>query len=282
MTYTTLISTADLSAHLTDPDWAIVDCRFMLADPGWGRREYLQAHIPGAVYAHLDEDLSGPVRRGVTGRHPLPPVQGLVQKLSGWGIGPGVQVAAYDSAGGALAAARLWWLLRWLGHDQAAVLDGGWQAWQGEERPTRSGEERRPPRAFTPHPRPALVASSQEVEEAVQDAAFRLLDARSHDRYLGQNETIDPVAGHIPGALPAPYAGNLDSGGKFQAAEKLRESYKGLLGETPAGQAIFYCGSGVTAAHNVLAVLHAGLDLPRLYAGSWSEWITDPRRPVER
>ncbi len=282
MPYTTLISTSDLASHLDDPYWAVVDCRFSLADTEKGRRDYLQAHIPAAVYAHLDEDLSSPVIHGVTGRHPLPFAGAIVQALSSWGIGPGIQVVAYDDAGGAIAAARLWWLLRWLGHQAAAVLDGGWQTWQSESLPVRSGQEARPARVFLPHIQPDLVASSLEVEDALQAPGVRILDARSYDRYLGKNETIDPVAGHIPVAVSAPYAENLDSAGKFHLVEKLRFRYAALLGETPAERAIFYCGSGVSAAHDILAVEHAGLGTPRLYAGSWSEWITDPKRPVER
>ncbi len=281
MSYTTLISTTDLAAHLDDPGWVFIDCRFTLADTGKGRRDYMQAHIPGAVYAHLDEDLSGPVTPGVTGRHPLPQVEATARKFTQWGIGPGIQVVAYDEAGGAMAAARLWWLLRWLGHTQVAVLDGGWQTWQREGRPVRGGEECRPPRVFTPQMQPEMVASSQEVKQVHADPAYRILDARSPDRYMGKNETIDPVAGHIPGAVSAAYAGNLTPEGKFQPVSKLRQRYAELLGETPPERAIFYCGSGVTAAHGILAMEYAGLGMPRLYAGSWSEWITDPHRPVE-
>ncbi len=281
MLYHTLISPGDLANHLGDPDWAIIDCRFVLDDPQWGRREYRQGHIPGAIYAHLDEDLSGELQPGRTGRHPLPPVEKLQETFSRWGIGPGVQVVAYDDASGALAAARLWWLLQWAGHQAAAVLDGGWRTWLREGGPVRSGEERRPPRNFTPRWQADLAASSQQVQEALGDSHVLILDARAHDRYLGQNETIDPVAGHIPGALSVPYAGNLDPDGKFLPAEKLRARYAQILKDTPAERVIIYCGSGVTAAHNVLAVAVAGLGMPRLYAGSWSEWITDPTRPVE-
>jgi thiosulfate/3-mercaptopyruvate sulfurtransferase len=281
MSYQTLISCSDLLTHLDDPGWAIVDCRFTLAEPSKGRRDYLQAHIQGAVYAHLDEDLSGPVNKGITGRHPLPQVEDLTRKLSGWGIGAGVQVVAYDEAGGALAAARLWWLLKWLDHYDVAVLDGGWPAWVQAGYPTRSGEESRSPRPFTPHLHPELIAGSREIEEHLGDRAYLLLDVRARERYLGKNETIDPVAGHIPGAISAPYAENLTSQGTFQSAEQLRERYLKLLGGAPANKVIFYCGSGVTAAHGVLAMTQAGLGIPRLYAGSWSEWITDPRRPTE-
>ncbi len=282
MIYTTLISPEQLVVHLYDPDWAVIDCRFLLADPAKGRRDYLKAHIPGAVYAHLDEDLSGPVVPGVTGRHPLPPVDQISKTFSKMGIGPGIQVVAYDDAGGALAAARLWWLLRWLGHESAAVLDGGWQRWIKLGMPSQNGEETRPPEDFVADVQPDLDVTTEQVEAIRQDPAYRLIDARSAERFRGENETIDPVAGHIPGAVSAPYADNLNAEGMFKSEHDLRQYYEKLLGGTPAERAIFYCGSGVTAAEDVLAMLHAGLGEPRLYAGSWSEWITDSNRPIAK
>ncbi|HEX7975068.1 MAG TPA: rhodanese-like domain-containing protein, partial [Anaerolineales bacterium] len=199
--YSTLISTTELASHLEDPNWAIFDCRFSLADTGRGLRDYIQAHIPGAVYAHLDADLSGPVIPGQTGRHPLPPVEGAARTFSAWGIADEVQVVAYDDAGGALAAGRLWWMLRWLGHANATVLDGGWQAWLAEGRPVRSGQQTRSPRRFVPHLRPELLVTTSQVDAMRQDPAYRVFDARAAERYRGENETIDPVAGHIPGAI---------------------------------------------------------------------------------
>jgi thiosulfate/3-mercaptopyruvate sulfurtransferase len=280
MNYTTLIPPTDLAARLSDPDWVVVDCRFSLADTDRGQRDYLQAHIPGAVYAHLDEDLCGPIEPGETGRHPLPAVPDFVETLSGWGIDSSVQVVAYDDAGGALAAARLWWMLRWLGHTASAVLDGGWQAWQASNLPVQAGSEHRAARSFTPKLQPDLLASADEVEAIMNDPHFCLLDARTADRYRGENEIIDPVAGHIPGAISAPYPQNLDEDGRFQPARVLRARYRSLLGDTPPERTIFYCGSGVTAAHNILALAHAGLGEVRLYNGSWSEWITYPGHPV--
>lgn len=277
--FTTLISTAELAAHLDDPDWAIVDCRFALADPGKGRRDYLAAHIPGAVYAHLDEDLSGPVIPGQTGRHPLPSVETFAATLSGWGIDERVQVVVYDDLSGVFAG-RLWWMLRWLGHDAVALLDGDWRLWQAEGRPTRSGVETRPPRPFTPRPRPSLQATTEELVQRLQESSLRLFDARSPDRYRGENETIDPAAGHIPGAINAPYAMNLDADGRFLSPGELRERYEALLGDASPQEAIFYCGSGVSAVHNLIAMEIAGLGMGRLYVGSWSEWIADPRRPI--
>jgi thiosulfate/3-mercaptopyruvate sulfurtransferase len=191
-----------------------------------------------------------------------------------------VQVVAYDDAGGALAAVRLWWMLRWLGYEAAAVLDGGWSKWLAEGRPVRGGEESRAPRQFQPHLRPELLVDTAAVEAARQNVTYRVLDARAAERYHGQNETIDPVAGHIPEALSAPYLENLAAEGVFRPRDELRQRYGELLGETPTDRVICYCGSGVTAIHDLLAMLHAGLGEGRLYAGSWSEWITDPDRPI--
>lgn len=284
MVYTTLISVTELIAHLDDPLWTIVDCRFSLEDPQRGRNDYLRAHIPGAVYAHLNEDLCAPHVPGVTGRHPLPTPEQLAQKFSQWGIGPGVQVVAYDdweAASGGVAA-RLWWSLRWLGHDAVAVLDGGWKKWVEEGLPWRSGWEVRSPKTFVPKPRPELIVSASEVEAMRLDPAYRVVDSRSADRYRGENETIDPVAGHIPGAINIPYADNVGPDGLFKSREELQERFMTLLGDVPAQNVIFYCGSGVTACHNLLAMLHAGIGEARLYAGSWSDWITDASRPVAK
>jgi thiosulfate/3-mercaptopyruvate sulfurtransferase len=281
MKSTTLITPSELLPHLDDPDWAVVDCRFSLAEPERGRRDYRLAHIPGALYAHLDEDLCSQVISGETGRHPLPHVSDIAGTLSEWGVDSSVQVVAYDDAGGAMAAARLWWLLRWLGHPAAAVLDGGWQRWRKEGLPLRRGEERRPRRTFMPELQPALLFQTAEIERLVHNPQFRILDVRSAERYRGENETIDPVAGHIPGAISAPYPENLDAEGNFLLPERLRARYQALLDGVPGENAIFYCGSGVTAAQALLAVSYAGLGEAVLYAGSWSEWITDPNRPIE-
>jgi thiosulfate/3-mercaptopyruvate sulfurtransferase len=278
----TLVDVSELRAQLGDPGWAVLDCRYALADPGRGERDYLAAHIPGAVYAHLDRDLAAPHRPGRTGRHPLPAIDALAATFGRWGIGPGVQVVAYDDAGGALAASRLWWLLGWLGHDAAAVLDGGWSAWRAAGLSVRAGAETRAPRQFTPQPRPDWVADADDVARAAADPAGRVLDARGADRFRGENEAIDPVAGHIPGAVSAPYAANLGPDGRLLPAGQLGAHYAQLLGATPVGETIVYCGSGVTAAHDILALRLAGLGQARLYPGSWSEWITDPRRPVSR
>ncbi len=282
MPFTTTIPVQELARHLGDPAWAIVDSRFKLENPNQGRKDYEESHIPGAVYAHLDDDLSGPVTKGVTGRHPLPRVEDVSEVFSRLGIDRHVQVVAYDDQGGALAADRVWWLLRWLGHPAVAVLDGGWQAWQNHKLPVRSGIEQRAYRQFIPHPRPEMIVSSREVERIRNDPAYRLLDARSVDRFRGENETIDRVAGHIPGAISVPYAGNLNPDGTFKSEESLADRYRQLIGESPSDHVVCYCGSGVTAVHDILAMEKAGLGEARLYAGSYSEWITDPNRPVEK
>jgi thiosulfate/3-mercaptopyruvate sulfurtransferase len=281
MAYTTLISTSDLASNLDHPDWLVVDCRFQLKDFQAGRQAYEQSHIAGAVFADLNADLSGPILPGKTSRHPLPPVDVAAQRFSDLGIDGRVQVVAYDDQGGALAAVRLWWMLRWLGHEHVAVLDGGWQKWIKEERPTHSGVEYCAARTFVPQVRPHMLVDANDVLRSIGDPAFPVFDARSADRYRGENETIDPVAGHIPGAVSAPYMDNLDQEGVFKSQEELRTKYRALLGGLQAAQSAFYCGSGGTAPHDILAMMRAGLGEAKLYAGSWSDWILDPNRPVK-
>lgn len=279
--FTTLVSVEILKEHLEDPDWVVMDSRFALQEPEWGRGEYRKGHIPGAQYAHLDEDLSSPVIPGKTGRHPLPDVQGLAKKLSGWGIGSGTQVVVYDIDNGGFAA-RLWWLLRWLGHPGAAVLDGGWAAWQTAGLPLETVARRQPVRRFIPKPQPEMVVSADQVQAMVGDPAWIVLDARAAERYRGEVEPIDPVAGHIPGAFCLPYFDNVGADGKFLSKNELRKRFAAALQGRSVDRTVAYCGSGVTSAHHILAMEHAGLGRARLYAGSWSEWITDPARPVER
>lgn len=279
MSNNTLISPDELQSSLADPTCVLIDCRFSLTDTDLGRNAYLESHIPGAVYAHLDDDLSGPVVKGQTGRHPLPSVAEFVNTLSAWGIGTGVQVVAYDDTGGSMAA-RLWWMLRWLGHNDVAVLDGGWQAWNAAGYPVRSGAEVGQRREFEARPIPELVADATEVERIRNHDSYVLCDCRGADRFRGENETTDPVAGHIPGAISLPYAGNLTEDKTFRPAAELRQRFEQSLGGTASENVVLYCGSGVTAAHSVLAIAYAGLGDARLYPGSWSEWITDPRRPI--
>jgi thiosulfate/3-mercaptopyruvate sulfurtransferase len=282
---TTLIEPALLAAHLADPDWAIVDCRFELARPEWGALAWAAGHIPNALYAHLDRDLSGP-RTALTGRHPLPAIAALTTTFGRWGIDKEVQVVAYDQGAGAYAA-RLWWLLRWLGHQQVAVLDGGFAAWERAGLALETAATARAPRRFTAAPAAGLVVTTAALAQAVAAGALTrgeltLVDARSADRFAGQNETLDPVAGHIPGARNHPFSGNLDAHGRFLSAPELRRCWADSLRERPAATLIAMCGSGVTACHNLLALEAAGLAGARLYAGSWSEWIRDPARPVAR
>jgi len=279
MPYKTLISTSDLADHINNVDWVVVDCRFDLADPSWGINQYRESHIPGAVYAHLDNDLSSPIVAGVTGRHPLPDVDEMAKKLSAWGINQLAQVVIYDQGGG-MFAARLWWLLRWLGHEKVAVVDGGWQKWKEERLPVQDVTPAKEPSAFIPQLQTALEAGVDDVMACQANPNAKLLDARGADRFRGENETIDPVAGHIPGAVSAPFMDNLDANGTFHSVLVLKNSFNQLLDNTSAKEAIVYCGSGVTAAHNILAMVHAGMEEPRLYAGSWSHWITDPQRPI--
>jgi len=277
--YTTLISTSELAAHLDDPDWAVVDCRFVLTDPSVGPGKYREGHIPGAVYADLDRDLAAPHIPGKTGRHPLPPVETVAATFSGWGIDGQVQVVAYDDQGG-IYAGRLWWMLRRWGHPAVAVLDGDLRAWQREGRPLTTETATRGPRVFVPRLQPGLTVTADEIMTRVGDPAYALLDARGRDRFRGENETIDPKAGHIPGARPAPYTENLDGQGYWLPPETLAARFGALVGDRAVEDVILYCGSGVSAAHNALAMLHAGLGEARLYVGSWSDWITDPARPL--
>lgn len=280
MIYTTLISVPQLISESRNPDFAIIDCRYSLADPELGRQNYLEAHIPGAIYAHLDDDLSSPVIEGVTGRHPLPSVENFTDKLSDWGISASSQVVVYDDAGGAIAASRLWWLLRWLGHNAVSVLDGGWQAWLKSGETVRGSMEKRSSRLFIPRVLQGRLIEKNEILARFHDSNFLLLDSRDVDRYRGEVEVIDPVAGHIPGALPSPHRNILDAQGKFLSPEALRHYFQPLLGETLPRDTVFYCGSGVTAAQNVLAMEHAEMGEARMYVGSWSEWIIDTERPI--
>lgn len=273
-----LISAEDLSEHIKESEWAVIDCRFDLKNPEWGFESYKQAHIPGAIYAHLDKDLSGPITPR-TGRHPLPEIQIISDRLSGWGIDQNTQVVVYDTAGGAFAC-RLWWQLRFLGHRKAAVLDGGFQSWQQAGFHTTSGIESRPRAVFTPQPDWQMAADADEVERIREDPSYRLIDARAPERYRGESEPIDPVAGHIPGAVNRFHGANLGADGRFLSAVELRRQFDSILGHTPPDHVIVYCGSGVTSTHHILAMEIAGLPGARLYPGSWSEWIRDPNRPI--
>jgi thiosulfate/3-mercaptopyruvate sulfurtransferase len=278
--YTTLIEPVELAALTADPRCAILDCRFDLAQPEWGERVYRAGHIPHALYAHLDRDLAGAVHTA-RGRHPLPSPSQWSRTLSRWGIDAGEQVVAYDQGNGAYAA-RLWALMRWVGHMEVAVLNGGYDAWLAAGLPVSVAADVRAPSHFTPHASALGTLDSPEIARALEQQEILLVDARAADRFAGENEKIDPVAGHIPGASNQPFAANLDAQGRFLAASALRERWQAVLGRRPASQLVSMCGSGVTACHNLLALEIAGLPGARLYPGSWSEWIRDPARRVAR
>lgn len=277
--FSAVISSDELAALLFDPQLRVVDCRASLQNPAAGREAYAKAHVPGASFADLLDDLSGPIVAGQTGRHPLPSIESLVARLQSWGIGAQSQVVVYDDAGGAFAA-RLWWMLRWLGHDAVAVLDGGFPAWVAEGHPVIDTQAIVPRGDFVARPRDEWLVTARELATP-QSTGQKLFDARAPERFRGDVEPIDPVAGHIPGAENLPFAENLRDG-RFRSPAELRARFARALGDTPPEQAVVYCGSGVTACHDVLAFAHAGLPLPRLYAGSWSEWITDPARPTAK
>lgn len=279
----TLVSAANLANHLSDPHWLIVDCRFDLARSEAGAAAYAAGHIPNAVYAHLDRDLSSPIT-ATSGRHPLPTPDQFAATLSSWGLTDDTQVVAYDADTGAYAA-RLWWLLRWAGHRKVAVLDGGLKAWSAAGLPVTTEIAQRAPTRFKVHPDRSLWLDADEVAERVRRSDWRLLDARGAERYAGTIEPIDKVAGHVPGALNHPFALNLAADGRFLPAEELRarfEKSQATAGGTRIDDqhTIAMCGSGVTACHLLLGLEIAGKSGAKLYAGSWSEWLRDPARGV--
>ena len=275
--YDTLIDPEVLLGHIEAQDWCVLDCRASLADPASGRREYAAAHLPFSVFADLATDLSGPLITGITGRHPLPDPVVLAQTFGRWGIGPGTQVVAYDAANGAFAA-RAWWLLRWLGHAAVAVLNGGMAAWQTARHPLRSGVEYRSSIRFETRTALTRTVAARDILE--RPATMVLLDARAEARFRGEVEPIDPVAGHIPGALCVPFEGNLDATNRFLDRAALARRFDAAASD--GLELVCYCGSGVTACHNILAMRHARFAEPALYPGSFSEWIQDPARPVAR
>ncbi|ENO94351.1 rhodanese [Thauera sp. 28] len=277
--YSTLIGALDLAQRLHDPDWVVFDCRFDLANPAFGHQAYLDGHVPGAFFLDLDDDLSS-AKTGRNGRHPLPDPARLAARLAACGVSNHSQVVAYDDAGG-MFAARLWWLLRWLGHHRVAVLDGGLQSWLSLGQPLDSTLPEAQQRTYTLSLRSERV-DADYVLEHLGSADMVLIDARSPDRFRGENEALDPVGGHIPGAINRFFRDNLDSKGCFKQPSVLREEFGALLGAHGPRQVVHQCGSGVTACVNALAMEAAGLPGSRLYAGSWSEWCADPSRPVAR
>ncbi len=277
--WSTLISAQTLHEHLHDTNLVIVDCRFELGNTEAGHLVYKSAHLPGAVYAHLDGDLSGPLSAN-SGRHPLPDIRHFSATLGSWGIDRGKQVVVYDAESGAMAAARLWWLLRWLGHEQVAVLDGGVKHWQASGFELTGSSFTPMPRTFTPAVNAEMLMDASDVAQRVTQSGWRVLDARAPERYSGASEPIDAVAGHIPGAINHPFANNLAGDGRLLPGDILRTRFNKSTGHVTPRHIIGMCGSGVTACHTMLALEHAGLHGAKLYAGSWSEWIKDPHRAI--
>ena len=269
-----LVSTEALARH---PGWRIFDCRHDLGKPDWGTEEYTKAHVPGALFAHLDRDLSA-LKTGKNGRHPLPDPVAFATWLGKQGVSAGDTIVCYDQASGAFAS-RLWWMLRWIGHDAVAVLDGGLAKWAKENRPMTAEVPHFPATTYPASLRAGMAVDVGYIESHL--GKDLLVDARSAQRYRGEVEPIDPVAGHIPGALNRNSSDNL-SAGIFKSPAELKNEFAAVLGGRAPSEVVNYCGSGVSACHNALAMEVAGLTGSRLYAGSWSEWIADPRRPQEK
>ena len=274
MSGSTLVSTAELEKSL--PRWRVFDCRHDLARPELGGQQYKQGHIPGALFASLERDLSGR-KTGSNGRHPLPDPQDFEKWLETTGLTPQDPAVCYDAGPGAMAA-RLWWMLRWIGHDNVAVLDGGFAKWVKESRPVTLDVPRFTPLNYPIRPRPDFAADVRAVEKT----RSLLVDARAPARYRGEQEPIDPVAGRIPGAKNRFSMDNVSADGTFKSAAALKDDFQKVLQGREPGDVIHYCGSGVAACHNLLAMEHAGLKGGKLYAGSWSEWSADPKRPQEK
>lgn len=275
-----LVSAQELRAAQASKSCLVFDCRFVLSDPGSGYKDYLDAHIPGALYAHLDEDLSSPIT-GSSGRHPLPDAEEFAAFLARSGWQPGTRLVAYDLADGSIAA-RLWWLMKYFGYDDVALLDGGFRAWQS------AGYELERGRVVTAESTPVslearadMVVSTKEILDTLGDGGRVLVDVRACERFRGEVEPIDPVAGHIPGSVNFPFQLNLYANGSFKPVAEVRERLTTLAGRHRSEDLVFMCGSGVTACHTLFAAELAGLEGSKLYAGSWSEWIRSPSRPVE-
>ena len=273
-----LISPEELAEHLDDPRWIVIDTRHDLGDVEKGRRAYAAGHIPGAYFMHVDDDLAGP-KTGRNGRHPLPDIAAFAAKLNERGVTAETPVVVYDDLAGNFAV-RLWWMLRWLGHDRVALLDGGFPLWEKEGRPVTKEVPAPRKGSFAPRAHPGWTVDAPFVERFREDASVKLLDARAEARFAGLQEPIDPVAGHIPGAVNHFWQKNLSPDGRFKPAAQLRRDYDALLAGMAPGQTVHMCGSGVTACHNIFAMELAGLPGARLYPGSWSEWCSDPGRPM--
>ena len=277
----TLVSATWLREHLGDPGLVILDARFSLDDEQWGQRTYLESHIPGALYADTGSHLAGEIITGVTGRRPFPAPERFAEQLGAWGIGESTQVVTYDADGGRMSAARVWLMLRWMGHDRVAVLDGGWQAWLNAGGEVDATVPEPVPTTYPMRVRPDLLADVHEVDASRQLSPTRVFDSRGAEGYHGGGVYHDPVRGHIAGAGLADRANTTNEDLTLRSPDELRAYYLELLDGVDPKEVIYYCGSGITAAQNVLAMTVAGLEGSRMYVGSWSEWITDPSRPVE-
>ncbi len=277
-----LISPQALDLKKEQAGLVILDCRFALEDPDYGQRSYAEGHIAGSSFADLGRDLSGPVVKGVTGRHPLPDPEQLVERLRTWGVNADSEIVLYDDGPGAFAA-RAWWLLAWLGkRDGVFILDGGLKAWHAAGLPLSLDPPGTPRGSFSGTADNSLVLSTEQLQQRLGQPTLTLLDARAQPRFRGEVEPIDPVAGHIPGAQCAAFSENLGSDGRFLSADQLKQRFAAKLGDRSPTELVAYCGSGVTACHNLFALCLAGYPLASLYAGSWSEWITDPKRAVAK
>ena len=278
--YTTIVDVAALAANLARPDWVVLDCRFDLAKPAWGEETFAAGHIAGARYLHLERDLSSP-QTATSGRHPLPEPATLAARLGALGVDTGVQVVVHDQGNG-MYAARAWWLLRWLGLPRVALLSGGLAAWTAAGHTLTTTAATIAPRVFVARPDASRIIDVEGLQRELATGTIRLVDARGADRYAGQNETIDPTAGHVPGAVNHPFARNLDANGCLATADSLHDLWQTTLAGHSPDTMVAMCGSGVSACLNLLAMEHAGLGGARLYPGSWSEWIRDPARPVAK
>jgi len=277
--FTSLINASELANIFSLSTTVLIDCRSVMGNPQGGRNAYEDSHIPNALFAHLEEDLSGEIIPGTTGRHPFPSIEAFAAKCSQWGIEAGKQVVVYDQGHGGIAA-RLWFLLKWIGHQEVAVLNGGWKYWVDQNYPTEKTIKTPLTSVFLPRPNPNFIVNVAFLAENFNNTKYLIVDSRSAERYRGEEEPIDPIAGHIPWAISAPFLDNIGSDGLFLDKEQLTKRFDSLLKDQALEDTIFYCGSGVTACHNLLALHAISRENAKLFPGSWSGWITDNQRPI--